>query len=122
SFAVGDLLWRPANSFDHATINSRKPDRVDAAMPQMRQDLRIDLSAKDHFRQVESFVVRDAAAFDNGLCDAQFLRQFAELFPAAVNDAQAYADLMDQGEFFGKRGQIFGVFRDFARKFNDKSF
>src|SRR5690606_33641282 len=97
-------------------------DRINAAMTQMREYFRVDLPAKYHFCEVQGFVVRDAAAFDNRLDDAEFLREFAELFSAAVNDAQPDPNLVDQSQFLGKRCEICGIFGHFSRKFYDKCF
>ena len=49
------------------------------------------------------------------------MSQFSELLSAAVDDANADANLMQQGQFFGKRDQHSLVFSHFAGKLGDKS-
>src|SRR5205807_744558 len=86
------------------------------------QYIRINFSDEDHLGHFQRVVVSDATAFDDCLLDAEFFRQFAQLFPAAMNDADSNADLLKQSQFFAQRDQSIAIFRDFAREFHDERF
>ena len=47
-------------------------------------------------------------------------RQFAQLLAAAMDDADANADLMQQRQLLGQRDQVIVILGDLARKFDDK--
>ena len=95
-------------------VDAGKAHRLNSAMTQRGQDVRIDLAGKDHLGHFQSRVVRYAAAFDDGLLDAHQRGQFAQLFAAAMHDAKTNADLMHQGEFFSQRDQTVAIFGDLA--------
>jgi hypothetical protein len=89
-------------------------------MPQCGQDVGVDLAGKDHLCHFECGVVGNTAPFDNRLFDAELLCEVAQLLAAAVNDADANTDLVQEGQLLGERDQIFLILRDFAREFDDK--
>ncbi len=99
------------------------PESPTASMPrcaQCRENVSIDLSGEDHLRHFERGVVSDAAAFDDRLFDAELLCQLAQLLAAAMDHADANADLVQQRQLFRQRGQVFLILRDLAGEFDDK--
>ena len=85
------------------------PDR-----PERRQDVGVDLPGKDHLRHFERCIVGDATTFNDRLFNSELRREVAELFAAAVDNADADADLVQQSKFFGKRRQVLVIFRNLS--------
>ena len=72
-------------------------------LTQCRENVSIDFAGENHLRHFQRRVVGYAPAFDDRLLDAQFFRQFAELFAAAMDNADTNSDLMQQGQLFRQR-------------------
>ena len=75
-------------------------------MPRCRSAARMSVlicAGEDHLRHFQRRVVSHATAFDDRLLDAHLRSQFAELLAAAVDDADANADLMQQRQLFRER-------------------
>ena len=75
-------------------------------MAERCQDVKSDLTAKNHLRHFERASSVTRAAFDDRLFNSELHREFAELFTAAVNYADADTDLMEEGKLFGERGEV----------------
>ena len=89
-------------------------------MAKVRQNFRIDLPAEDHLRQVECVIVGHSPAFDNRLFDAELFGELGQLLSAAVNDTDPNPNLVQKSKLFSERRKILFVFRDLARKLDDK--
>ena len=120
SLAIDYFPRRSAFRVDNVSIDAGQADCVNTAMTKRCQDVGVNFSGEDHLRHFQRVVVSDATAFDDCLLDAEFFRQFAQLFPAAMNDADSNADLLKQGQFFAQRDQSIAIFRHFAREFHDE--
>ena len=72
-------------------------------MTQRRQNVSVDCAGKDHFGHFQSVIISHPAAFDDRLLDAQFFCQVAELLATAMNNTDANAYLVKQGELFTQR-------------------
>ena len=80
----------------------------------LRQVARCLLHGGDafHLRHLERFIISDAAPLDDCLLDTHLLGQFAQLLAATMNDTDANAYLVKQGEFFAKRNQMIPILSD----------
>ena len=94
SLTVDDLFRRTSFGVHDVAVHARQADGFDAAMAERCQDVGIDLAGKDHLRHFERRVVCDTTALDDGLFDPEPRGEFAKLFAATVDDADAYADLV----------------------------
>ena len=119
-FAVQDLFRRPSFRVHDVAVDTGESDSFDAMITKCSKDVGIDLSGKDHLRHFERRVVSDATAFDDRLLDTEFVGELAQLFAAAVNDADANADLMQQRQLLRQRDQVFLALCDLTRELDDK--
>src|SRR4051794_286218 len=92
--SVKNFFRWPTYSFYNTTINARETYRFDSATPESSENFSIDLSAKDHLREIQRVVVRHPTALDNGLDDAQLFCKFGKLLAATMNHAHANPNLV----------------------------
>ena len=105
---------------NNVAVNTRKANGVNSAITKRRKNVGVDLAGKNHLRHLQCVIVSYAPAFDDRLLDAQFFGQVAELLAPAVDNADANAHLVNQGELFAQRDQPVMIFGNFAGKLNNE--
>ena len=107
---VDDLLERALDRVEDAAVDAGDADRLGAVLPEGGQDLGVDRPGEDHHDDVERLLVGDAAALDHLGLDAELLRKFRRLLPAAVDHDDVDADLRQQRHFLAEAVQrLFAV-------------
>src|SRR5688500_4215469 len=105
---------------NNVAIDAGQAHRFYASITQCGKNVRVDLSRKNHLRHFERRIVRKAATVDDCLLYSHPPRKITQLLSTTMHDADAYPDLMKQGQLFSQRAEVLVVFRRFARKFDDK--
>ncbi len=120
-FAIQDLFGRPSFGVHDVAVNSGQANRFGSAITQRREDVGVDLSRENHLGHLQGRIVGDAPAFDDRLLNAHPRGEFAQLLAAAMDHADSYANLMQQGQLFRQRTQVFSIFGRLSGKLDDKS-
>src|SRR5687767_4537802 len=115
-FLVKHVSRRAFFSCYHATVNSRQTYGMNAPAAKLGQYLGIYLAAKYHLGKLQGVIICHTSTFDNGLYNAEFLRELGQLFPASVDHANANTDLVQQRKLLGKRCEVVLVLGHLAGK------